>query len=86
MKVDLLIYTVQELAYDYGLPVEEVLEMYGEDAVKLYFTRVGNNDGVLAGVLFKDESCAVYGCRRDREGLTFGQMLEILVDEFAGMQ
>ena len=78
--MQLISYGVQELADMHGCPLEEIAEWYGADAVRFYYAR---EESALIGVEFRNGTFAVYGCRLDREGLTYEQMAETLAREFA---
>ena len=82
MEIKLCCNTVEEYAEKAGLTAEDVLEMYADGIVMLFFAQKGDDDGSLVGVQYEDGDCSVYGCRQDEEFITFGHMLEVLVEEF----
>ena len=82
MKVEIHCYTVKELAEEQRIPLEEILECYGADAVKLFFAEAEGEDCPFAGVLCADGSCNVYGLNMDEEYVTFGRMTERLIGYF----
>lgn len=82
MTIKIHCYTMQDIVKDYGMPLQEVQECYGEDAVKLFFAEAEGEDCPFVGVLCEDGSCNVYGCRCDEEYVTFGRMTERLVGYF----
>ena len=83
MKDKIACYTVEEFMDLSDSAAEEVKEWYGEDVVKLYWIELGDdNVGAFIGVEYAEGTYAVYGCRRDTEGLTYEQMCDMLVGEF----
>lgn len=82
MIIEVRCYTVKELAEEHGMPVQEVLECYGEDCVELFFTSTEEDECPFVGVLCKDGSCNVYGLNADEEYVTFARMMERLVGYF----
>jgi hypothetical protein len=63
--------------------MEDIVEWYGEEAVKLFWAEAYDETGSFAGVQYKDGSYSVftYG-DAEEEYITFGHMLEVLVGEF----
>ena len=82
MGIQIVVYTVQEVADVYAVSVEEVHEWYGENACKLYFASCNGEEGGFAGVKNKDGTYDVCGCRRDEENITFEHMMDVLISEF----
>ena len=82
MEIKIYVNTLEEVAKDHGMFVEELIDSYGQDAVKLYWADSDKYEGNYTGVQYKDGTYSVYGLRRDVEGITLGRMLEILTGQF----
>ena len=78
----LIRYTVTELAEDYGCTLEEVADMYGEDAVAVYFAQRGNKESAVVGVQMSNGNYSAYGLRLDQENITYEQMIAIMERAF----
>lgn len=82
MEIKICCYTVEEYMKHTGCTTDEVIEWYGEGAVKLYWAETDDMTGSFAGVQYADGHYSFYGCRCDEEYVTFERMLAGLVREF----
>lgn len=84
MEIKIYAQTVEEYLQEHtDFTMEDVVEWYGEGAVKLFWTEAYNETGSFSGVQYKDGSYSVftYGDAHE-EYITFRRMLEVLVSEF----
>ena len=84
MEVKVCMLTVEQyLEMHNDFTMDDIVEWFGEGAVKLYWAEMdGDQTGSFAGVKYDDGSYSVFGCNCDEEFVTFEHMVGRLVGEF----
>ena len=80
--VQIIRYTVKELADMYECTEGEVRQWYGEDAVCVYIAQKNDEESAFAGVQHTDGSYSVYGLNRDEDNITYEHMVSVMETGF----